>query len=115
MTDQSFTILSKLLVENIPSSSQTRKAFQYYRIGFENQVDGKYAQAFELYFQSLELEKDSLARSYIYYNVGIIYFQLNQINRALINFNHSLKLNPSNTGPLNNMAVIYHQLAEDLL
>ena len=76
MTDQSFKILAQLLVDNVPSSAESRKAFEYYQSGFENQVDGKYAQAFSLYFQSLQLEKDSFARSYAYYNIGIIYLQL---------------------------------------
>jgi tetratricopeptide (TPR) repeat protein len=115
MTDQTFTILANLLVESVPSSINTRKAFQAYKKGLENQVDGKYAQAFELYIESLELETDSFARSYLYYNIGIIYSQLNQTHRALINLNQSLRLNPSNTGALNNIAVTYHKIAENLL
>ena len=115
MTDQTFTILSKLLVENIPSSSKARKAFQSYQQGLQKQENGEYAQAFEFYIQSLELETDAFARSYLYYNIGIIYFQLNETHRALLNFNQSLRLNPSNTGALNNIAIVYYQIADNLL
>lgn len=88
------------------------QAFESYRQGFQKHLEGQYAIAFKLYTSALYAEDDPIARSVVYYNMGIIYFQLNEKRKALLNFSQSLVLNPTNTSAMNHIAVIYHQIGE---
>ena len=90
-------------------------AFQLYQKGLKSQLNGEYAIAFQSYSQSLQLEKDPIARSFLFYNIGILYRQLNQKEKAFLNFHQSLFLNPSNPRAMNHTALLYHQMGEFLL
>jgi tetratricopeptide (TPR) repeat protein len=102
ISENSKTTLSKLL----------NAAFRLYKEGFQKHLEGQYAIAFRLYVRALYTEMDPIARSVIYYNMGVIYFQLNEKQKALLHLNQSLVLNPTNTAAMNHIAVIYHQIGE---
>ena len=50
-----------------------KQAFFYYRDGLSAQSEGEYAEALEDYYEALQLEEDALDRSFILYNIGLIY------------------------------------------
>ena len=105
-----FRILSDNLVQS--TSKQGRSAFMAYQQGFRKQSEGEYAAALKSYRNALRVELDPFARSYIYYNIGIIYVNLGKMSKALLSFNQSLRLNPFNSSPLNNVGVIYYDIAQ---
>ena len=112
ISDKTFTILADLLVQNTPTSSNSRRAFESYKLGLSKQSDGDYATAFKLYQEALLFDCDPFSRSYIFYNLGILYANLNQNKKSLLFFNQSLALNPLNPSSLNNAAVLYYKLNE---
>ena len=112
ISDKTFTILVDMIVGSVPATANSRKSFELYRVALQKQSDGIYSESFNLYYQALQLEIDPFARSYILYNLGLIYVKLGQIKKALIYFNQSLCLNPLNSSTLNNIAVLQHKIAE---
>ena len=115
LSDQTFTVIADYLVENLPTTSKSRRAFQTYQKRFQKQVDRAYAEAFQLYFESLSLETDPIARSFTFYNIGLMYHQLNQTHRALMHLNQSVRLNPSHASAMNMLAIVYHRFGEAFL
>ena len=71
--DKTFTIVADLLLKIFPASKQEKQAFAYYRDGMAAQSEGGYAEALENYYEALQLEEDPFDRSYILYNIGLIY------------------------------------------
>ena len=86
-----------------------------YKSGLKRQSSGSFAKAIDEYFCSLRLEKNSTARSFIFLNLGILYFQLNQKYRALLYFTASIRLNPENSNAANYIGVIYYGFGNELL
>lgn len=115
LSDQTFTVFADFLVESGPTTPIEKKAFQTYQNGFRSQIDGQYANAFKSYTESLQLETDPIARSFTLYNIGLMYYRLNQVSRAFLNLNQSVRLNPSNASAFNMLRVLYHRLGESLL
>jgi tetratricopeptide (TPR) repeat protein len=72
------------------------------------QSNGDYAEALENYYEALKLEEDPFDRSYILYNIGLIYGNNGDYTKALEYYNQSLDLNSNLPQALNNIAVIYH-------
>jgi pentatricopeptide repeat protein len=72
------------------------------------QSNGDYAEALENYYEALKLEEDSYDRSYILYNIGIIYCNNGDYSKALEYYDQALELNYRLPQALNNIAVIYH-------
>jgi len=72
------------------------------------QADGKYAEALENYYEALQLEEDPYDRSYILYNIGLIYSNNGEYTLALEYYHQALELNSNLPQALNNVAVIYH-------
>ena len=60
------------------------------------------------YYEALQLEEDPYDRSYILYNIGLIYSNNGDYSTALKYFHQALELNPRLPQALNNIAVIYH-------
>jgi len=54
------------------------------------------------------LEEDPFDRSYILYNIGLIYGSTGKYSKALEYYNQALELNPNLPQAINNIAVIYH-------
>jgi tetratricopeptide (TPR) repeat protein len=110
--DQTFSILASGILQIIPASNLDREAFVSYREGLNAQSDGQYALALNKYTKSLRLETDVYDRSYILYNIGLIYANNGAYNRALEYYIEALARNPYLAQALNNIAVIYHARAQ---
>ena len=62
----------------------------------------------ENYYEALKLEEDPYDRSYILYNIGLIYGNNGDYSKALEYYQQALDLNSKLPQALNNIAVIYH-------
>ena len=67
------------------------------------------------YIRSLRLETDVYDRSYILYNIGLIYANNGAYNRAIEYYIEALARNPYLAQALNNIAVIYHARAQQAI
>lgn len=110
--DKSFTVMADLILKLLPTSNTAKQAFAYYRDGMSAQADGEYAEALANYEEALTLEEDPRDRSFILYNMGLIYASNGDHDKALEFYHQSLDLNPSMPQALNNVAVINHYLGE---
>ena len=72
------------------------------------QSSGDYAEALENYYEALKLEEDPYDRSYILYNIGLIYANNGDYSKALEYYQQALDLNARLPQAWNNIAVIYH-------
>ena len=72
------------------------------------QSEGEYAEALENYYEALQLEEDPYDRSFILYNIGLIYSSNGEYLKALEYYHKALELNQNLPQALNNIAVIYH-------
>jgi tetratricopeptide (TPR) repeat protein len=72
------------------------------------QSSGDYAEALENYYEALKLEEDPYDRSYILYNIGLIYSNNGDFLKAVEYYQQALDLNSRLPQALNNIAVIYH-------
>ena len=106
--DKSFTVMADLILKVMPTNKKAKEAFAYYRDGMSAQADGEYAEALENYQEALTLEEDPYDRSYILYNMGLIYASNGDHDQALELYHQSIELNPRLPQALNNIAVIYH-------
>lgn len=113
--DQTFTLIAETILKIFPTSRREKTAFSYYRDGMSAQTAGQYAEALQNYAEALRLEIDAYDRSYILYNVGLIYSSNGKHGRALEYYYQALKNNPSLAQALNNIAVIYHHRASQAL
>ena len=110
--DKSFTVMADIILKMLPTNNKAKEAFAYYRDGMSAQGDGEYAEALDNYREALKLEDDSNDRSYILYNMGLIYASNGEIDQALEYYHQSLDLNPRMPQVLNNIAVVYHYQGE---
>ncbi|MGV2826848.1 photosystem I assembly protein Ycf3 [Myxosarcina sp. GI1(2024)] len=106
--DKTFTVMADIILKALPANKKAKEAFAYYRDGMSAQADGEYAEALENYQEALTLEEDPNDRSYILYNMGLIYASNGELDKALELYNQSIELNPRMPQSLNNVAVIYH-------
>lgn len=104
--------MADLILKLLPTSNTAKQAFAYYRDGMSAQADGEYAEALANYEEALTLEEDPRDRSFILYNMGLIYASNGDHEKALEFYHQSLDLNPSMPQALNNVAVINHYLGE---
>lgn len=110
--DKSFTVMADIILKILPTNKKAKEAFAYYRDGMSAQGDGEYAEALENYNEALELEEDPFDRSYILYNMGLIYASNGDHEKALDYYEQGISLNPRLLQALNNIAVIYHYQGE---
>ena len=110
--DKTFTVMADIILKALPTNKRAKEAFAYYRDGMSAQGEGEYAEALENYEEALKLEEDSYDRSYILYNMGLIYASNGDHEKALEFYNQSIDLNPKMPQALNNIAVLYHYLGE---
>ena len=108
--DKTFTVLADLLLKVLPATKDEKQAFSYYRYGMSAQSSGDYAEALENYYEALKLEEDPYDRSYILYNIRLIYSNNGDYSKALEYYHQALELNSRLPQALNNIAVIYLSL-----
>ena len=113
--DQTFSIIASGILQIIPASNLDRKAFTSYQDGLNAQTAGQYAIALTHYMRSLRYETDVYDRSYILYNIGLIYANTGAYNRAIEYYIEALSRNPYLAQALNNIAVIYHARAQQAI
>lgn len=106
--DKSFTVMADLILKVLPTNKKAKEAFAYYRDGMSAQADGEYAEALDNYEEALTLEEDPYDRSYILYNMGLIYGSNGDHEKALEFYYQALELNARLPQALNNIAVIHH-------
>ena len=110
--DKSFTVMADIILKILPANRKAKEAFVYYRDGMSAQAEGEYAEALEYYQEALSLEEDPSDRSYILYNMGLIYASNGDHEQALKMYHASIELNLRLPQALNNIAVIYHYQGE---
>ncbi len=110
--DQTFTVIADTILKFFPASQKEKEAFAYYRDGMSAQGDGEYAEALENYEEALKLEENPYDRSYILYNIGLIYASNGDHDRSLDMYQQAIDINPRLPQALNNIAVIYHYKGE---
>lgn len=110
--DQTFTVIADTILKFFPASKKEKEAFAYYRDGMSAQGDGEYAEALDNYKAALELEENDYDRSYVLYNMGLIYASNGDHDIALEHYHQAIELNPRLPQALNNIAVIYHYKGE---
>ena len=81
--DQAFTVIADVLLKVLPISNREKSAFTYYREGMDVQEEGEYSEALYNYYEALRLEVDPYDRSFIYYNLAIVYTRIGDYDRAL--------------------------------
>jgi tetratricopeptide (TPR) repeat protein len=110
--DKTFTVMADMILKVLPTSHKAKEAFAYYRDGMSAQGDGEYAEALANYEEALRLEEDPYDRSFILYNMGLIFASNGEHDKALEYYHQSIELSPRMPQALNNIAVIYHHLGE---
>lgn len=110
--DKTFTVMADIILKVLPTNRKAKEAFAYYRDGMSAQGDGEYAEALENYEEALTLEEDPNDRSYILYNMGLIYASNGDVTKAIELYTEAIDLNPRMPQALNNIAVIYHYEGE---
>lgn len=106
--DRAFTVMTDIVVASMPLAQQEKDAYQYYRDGMAAQTSGDYSAALRAYAESLKLEEDPIDRSYIFYNLGIIFGANGEYVKAVKYYHLALDQNKEMCQAYNNIAVIYH-------
>lgn len=109
--DKAFTVMTDIVVAAMPLAQQEKDAYQFYRDGMQAQVAGDYSAALRAYAESLKLEEDPIDRSYIFYNLGIIFGSNGEYVKAVKYYHLALDQNKELCQAYNNIAVIYHDQA----
>lgn len=104
--------MADIILKVLPTNKKAKEAFVYYRDGMSAQAEGEYAEALENYQEALTLEETPNDRSYILYNMALIYASNGEHERALDHYHQAIALNPQMPSALNNVAVIYHYQGE---
>jgi len=105
--DKAFTVMADIVVSTMPLAQQEKDAYQYYRDGMAAQTSGDYSTALRSYAESLKLEEDPIDRSYIFYNLGIIFASNGEFVKAVKYYHLALDQNKEMCQAYNNIAVIY--------
>ena len=108
--DKTFMFLADLFIKILPLPLNEKKAFAYYRKGVTAQDEGEYSEALLNYFYALDLEEDSNSRSYILYNIALIYGRTGSTVLAIEFYKLALDANPFLSQAWNNLGVTYHAL-----
>lgn len=106
--------MADMILKMMPANKNAKAAFAYYRDGMSAQADGEYAEALANYEEALKLEEEPYDRSFIFYNIGLIYASNGDHDKALDYYHQAIAISPRMPQALNNIAVIYHYLGEQL-
>lgn len=115
LIDRTFTVLTNLLINTLPVTKREREAYFYYRAGFLAQKFGDYISALENYCEALKLEEDIIDRSFIFYNIALIFTNIGNIKKAIQYYVEKLDLNPEMPQANNNLGIIYHFMAKNAI
>nr|YP_009706119.1 hypothetical chloroplast RF3 [Zabelia biflora]YP_010148469.1 photosystem I assembly protein Ycf3 [Zabelia insularis]QFQ35969.1 hypothetical chloroplast RF3 [Zabelia coreana]QFQ36120.1 hypothetical chloroplast RF3 [Zabelia dielsii]QFQ36197.1 hypothetical chloroplast RF3 [Zabelia integrifolia]QFQ35816.1 hypothetical chloroplast RF3 [Zabelia biflora]QQV69300.1 photosystem I assembly protein Ycf3 [Zabelia insularis] len=115
LLDKTFSLVARILLRIIPTTSRAKVAFRYYRDGMSAQSEGNYAEALQNYYEAMRLEIDPYDRSYILYNIGLIHTSNGEHTKALEYYFRALERNPFLPQAFNNMAVICHYRGEQAI
>lgn len=110
--DKTFTVMADIILKVLPTNRKAKEAFVYYRDGMSAQTEGEYAEALQNYEEALTLEEDPYDRSFILYNMALIFASNGEHDRAVEYYHKALEENPRMPQALNNIAVIYHYRGE---
>lgn len=105
--DKAFTVMADIVVQGMPLAQQEKDAYQAYRDGMAAQTSGDYATALRAYAEALRLEEDPIDRSYVFYNLGIIFASNGEYVKAVKYYHLALDQNKEMPQAYNNIAVIY--------
>lgn len=106
--DKAWTVMTDIVVWAMPLAQKEKDAYQFYRDGLAAQTGGDYSVALRAYAESLKLEEDPLDRSYIFYNLGLIFSNNGEYVKAVKYYHLALDQNKEMCQAYNNIAVIYH-------
>ena len=73
-------------------------------------LSGDFYGALRLYYKVLS---DDLGNSVNYYNIGLVYESIQEIELAVSYYKKSIKINPNNVRSINNLARIYIDVVKD--
>lgn len=71
---------------------------------------GAYAEAKEVYQALLDT---GVQTAQLYYNIGNVYFRLNESSNAVLNYEKALKIEPSHEDALHNLKIVNESLRDD--
>merc|ERR1719162_59900 len=100
--------MTDILVQSMPLAQQEKDAYQAYRDGMAAQTAGDYSTALRAYAEALRLEEDPIDRSFIFYNLGIIFASNGEYVKAVKYYHLAIDQNKDIAQAYNNVAVIYH-------
>ena len=72
---------------------------------------GNYSKALKNYYEALQIEEDIFDRSYILYNIGLVYDNMDKKKEALEFYHQALSLNEILPQAYYNIGRIYHEKA----
>lgn len=75
------------------------------------QNKGKYSKALKNYFEALQIEEDIFDRSYVLYNIGLVYDNMDKKKEALEFYHQAITLNRNLPQAYYNIGRIYHEKA----
>ena len=75
------------------------------------QNKGKYSKALKNYFEALQIEEDIFDRSYVLYNIGLVYDNMDKKKEALEFYHQAIALNRNLPQAYYNIGRIYHEKA----
>jgi len=97
--------------ENNRAAANLKEEFSKYAdLGDELRIKGDHVKAIVYYDRAINLIPDS--GEWIYNNRGLSYLKLGNYQKAVADFDHGLKINPSDGLIYNNRAVAYHGLKD---
>lgn len=84
----------------------------WYSKGAGESLDGKYEKAINSFTNALDKAPDIDSKAYTYNYRGVSYLRLDENEKALSDFDESIKLKPNNPLPYHNRALVYFNLKD---
>lgn len=100
--------LSKSASESLKKTWTNEIRDYYFLYGIEEYKKANYLNAIEMYNQAAQISEDST----LYNNIGIAYYMLKQYDKAIEQYQKSLKLNPNHVDSIVNLAMAYEVLGK---
>lgn len=106
--DGTFTEMTDVLVGAMFLPQQEKDAYSSYRQGMASQTAGDLRGAMVHYAAALKNEADPIDRSYILYNLGIVFATNGEFTKAVKYYSLAIDENKEMASAYNNIGVIYH-------
>ncbi|MBM4129177.1 MAG: tetratricopeptide repeat protein, partial [Nitrospira sp.] len=88
---------------------QEDSAESYFKRGYANETEERYAEAIDAYRQAIKMRPDYMEA---YINLGIMYYRLGRYHEAIEAYQQALKRDPLSPSILNKLGTIYLILGE---